>query len=85
MENNVEVCLTRPRCRLREALGHGNGWMMCDSAHTAHQLVKYCLHVSYYHRQNNCQCAYTTKPRDPYSAIRIAWLSGISTPRGLVV
>jgi hypothetical protein len=26
-----------------------------------------------------CQCAYTTKPRDPYSAIRIAWLSGIST------
>ncbi len=25
------------------------------------------------------QCAYTTKPRDPYSAIRIAWLSGIST------
>ncbi len=29
-----------------------------------------------------CQFAYTTKPRDPrdpYSAIRIVWLSGIST------
>ncbi len=26
-----------------------------------------------------CQCAYTTKPRDPYRAIRIAWLSGTLT------
>jgi hypothetical protein len=25
-----------------------------------------------------CQCDYTTKPRDPYSAIWIAWLSGNS-------
>ncbi len=34
---------------------------------------------------SNCQCAYTTKLRDPYdSAMQITWLSGIRSQRFLI-